>query len=123
MQFNLDFYNKDQYVTFRISRRSLLIGVPLLFFTRFLRTAEGDGNTTGNALLRAGLPFGWQAGDKTGSGEHGSTNDIAIVWPPSRKPLLIAAYLTGSTASISQRNDALAEVGRIVTSELVSTRL
>ena len=53
-------------------------------------------NRTGDARLRAGLPVNWQAGDKTGSGAHGTTNDIAILWPPGRAPLIVAAYLTGS---------------------------
>ena len=72
------------------------------------------GNTTGAAKIRAGLPADWRAGDKTGMGAHGSTNDIAILWPPSRPPLLVCAYLAESSASEAERNAALAEVGRIV---------
>ena len=63
-------------------------------------------NTTGDARLRAGLPKEWQAGDKTGSGQNGTTNDIGILWPPGRKPLLVAAYLTGSKLD-SERRDAV----------------
>ena len=70
-------------------------------------------NTTGDSRLRAGLPAGWKAGDKTGTGERGSTCDIAILWPPGRSPILVAAYLTDSTAPAAERNAALAEVGRI----------
>ena len=72
--------------------------------------------TTGSARLRAGLPSGWDAGDKTGSGMHGETNDIAIVWPPDRKPLLVTAYYAGSNADADARNAVLAEVGRIAAS-------
>jgi len=75
---------------------------------------------TGLAKLRAGLPSGWKAGDKTGMGEHGSMNDIAIAWPPGRKPLLISAYLTESTATLADRNKAFADIGRLVAAELVS---
>jgi beta-lactamase class A len=71
-------------------------------------------NTTGTTRLRAGLPASWKVGDKTGSGDHGTTNDIAILWPPGRPPILVAAYFTGSTASAAEREAALAEVGRIV---------
>jgi len=53
-------------------------------------------NTTGGGRLRAGLPKDWQVGDKTGSGANGTINDVAILWPPGRKPLLVASYLTGS---------------------------
>ncbi len=72
-------------------------------------------NTTGVARLRAGAPKGWRIGDKTGSGNNGTANDIAILWPPGRKPILIAAYLTESRGSMDERNETLAEVARILT--------
>lgn len=75
------------------------------------------GNTTGLHSLRAGLPTTWRVGDKTGSGKNGSTNDIAICWPPIRAPLLITAYFVESIASSEDRYAALAEVGRIVARE------
>ncbi len=57
-------------------------------------------STTGNAMLRAGLPQGWAVGDKTGrwssaDKNSGATNDLAIVTPPGRKPILIACYTRG----------------------------
>ena len=67
---------------------------------------------TGDARLRAGLPAGWRVGDKTGSGNNGASNDVAIVWSPGRKPLLIAAYLAETKAAPAARNAALAEVGQ-----------
>jgi beta-lactamase class A len=42
------------------------------------------------------------------------TNDIAIVWPPGRGPLLVAAYYAESSLPQQERNAVLAEVGRIV---------
>lgn len=69
--------------------------------------------STGKDALRAGLPAGWTAGDKTGSGSHGERNDVAIVWPPNRKPLLIAAYYVNPDTDDAGRNRVLAEVGRI----------
>lgn len=45
------------------------------------------GNTTGGAGIRAGVPAGWAVGDKTGSGGYGTTNDIAVLWPPEGTPL------------------------------------
>ncbi|MDE3209165.1 MAG: class A beta-lactamase [Pseudomonadota bacterium] len=71
---------------------------------------------TGREQLRAGFPRGWVAGDKTGSGSHGETNDVAVVWPPGRKPLLVAAYYADSPASATERKRVLAEVGRIAAS-------
>ncbi len=72
------------------------------------------GNTTGAEKLRAGLPTRWRVGDKTGMGANGATNDVAIIWPVERRPVLIAAYLVDTNASVADRNDALAQVGRAV---------
>jgi beta-lactamase class A len=72
------------------------------------------GNKTGDTRLRAGLPSGWKVGDKTGTGERGSTNDVAIVRPPNRKPILVTVYLTQTAASAEKRNAAVAAVGRAV---------
>ncbi|KAF1071918.1 MAG: Beta-lactamase SHV-1 [Pseudomonas citronellolis] len=77
-------------------------------------------NRTGAATLRAGLPSGWKVGDKTGSGEHGTRNDVAIVWPPHRSPWLVSAYLTGSPAEPAERDAVLAEVGRLTTAALMA---
>ena len=71
-------------------------------------------NTTGGARLRAGLPADWRVGDKTGTGQNGATNDVAIVWPLDRVPILIVAFFVGSKADSSKREAAIAEVGRIV---------
>ncbi|WP_171165887.1 class A beta-lactamase [Streptomyces sp. I05A-00742] len=54
---------------------------------------------TGDTRIRKAMPAGWRVGDKTGKGERGANNDIAIVRPPGRAPLVIAVYTTrvGST--------------------------
>ncbi|MFC4726939.1 class A beta-lactamase [Coralloluteibacterium thermophilus] len=75
--------------------------------TYWLRT-----NHTGNARLRAGMPPGWQAGDKTGS-FAGTANDVGILWPPGRPPVLVAAYLTGASIDGAGRDAVLADVGRL----------
>jgi len=69
--------------------------------------------TTGADKLRAGLPASWSTGDKTGSGAQNETNDVGILYPPQRSPLLVTAYYAGSTADTAARNAVLAEVGRI----------
>ena len=71
-------------------------------------------NKTGDARLRAGLPAGWRVGDKTGTGEYGSTNDVGLIWPPDRAPILVTVYLTNTKAPSDQRNATLAAVGRAV---------
>jgi beta-lactamase class A len=47
-------------------------------------------NTTGDALIRAGVPKGWTVGDKTGAGSYGTRNDIAVIWPPEGDPIILA---------------------------------
>jgi beta-lactamase class A len=69
---------------------------------------------TGLDRLRAGLPRDWITGDKTGGGANGATNDNAIVWPPDRAPILIAAYLSGSRGPLEARNAAHAEIGSVI---------
>ena len=75
-------------------------------------------NTTGGKRLRAGLPKDWIVGDKTGSGANGTTNDIAVIWPPGRKPLLVAAYLTHATVGDDARYAVHAAVARAVARSL-----
>jgi beta-lactamase class A len=72
------------------------------------------GNKTGDERLRAGVPKGWRVGDKTGSGERGTTNDVGILWPPGQAPVIVSVYLTGSTASSNDRDAAIAAVGRMI---------
>jgi beta-lactamase class A len=71
-------------------------------------------NKTGDKTLRAGLPGGWRAGDKTAGGGHGTNNDIAVLWPPGRGPVVVASFLTQTSADLEVRDRAIAEVGRLV---------
>jgi beta-lactamase class A len=73
---------------------------------------------TGLARLRGGLPTDWVAGDKTGTGVNGAANDVAIVWPPDRKPILIAAYLSDSSALPDALNAAHRKIAATVVHEL-----
>jgi beta-lactamase class A len=94
--------------------RALLQGAVLASSSR---TFLNDGLTrceTGTARIRAGIPKGWQAGDKTGSGSRGTSNDVAVLRPPHRAPIYVAAYLTGATVDADARDATLASVGRIV---------
>jgi beta-lactamase class A len=64
--------------------------------------------------LAAGLPAAWRSAHKMGTGDNGSTNDVAILWPPGRAPILVAAYCTGSAAPQPAIDTALADAGRMV---------
>jgi len=97
-----------------ISMQAILLGGSLSSGSREQLEAWLVANTTGAARLRAGLPASWRVGDKTGTGKRGATNDIAILWPPGRAPILVAAYLADCSAPADARNAALADVGRII---------
>lgn len=76
------------------------------------------GNKVGNSTLRAGIPPSWKIADKTGAGGNGSRNNIAVVWPDGRKPVVIAVYITQTTASFDARNKAIAEIGSALAQSL-----
>ncbi len=69
---------------------------------------------TGLRRIRAGVPDSWQVGDKTGTGMRGAANNLAIIWPPQRPPLLLAIYMSGSTLPIGSLNKAHAAIARIL---------
>ena len=72
------------------------------------------GDKVGDKRLRAGLPPSWRIGDKTGTGDRGSTNAVAIIWPPGRAPLIATVYYTGSSASVDARNAVHKEIGALI---------
>ncbi|NHB98799.1 class A beta-lactamase [Photorhabdus stackebrandtii] len=77
------------------------------------------GNTTGNASIRAGAPTGWVVGDKTGSGDYGTRNDVAVLWPPEGvSPVVLAIYFTQHQKDAESRNDVLASATRLVMEHL-----
>jgi beta-lactamase class A len=72
------------------------------------------GDQVGGKRLRAGLPPAWRIGDKTGTGDNGTANVVAIIWPPDRPPILATVYLTGSPAPADRLNMAHADIGRLI---------
>ncbi|WP_308906589.1 serine hydrolase, partial [Klebsiella pneumoniae] len=72
------------------------------------------GNTTGAASIRAGLPTSWTVGDKTGSGDYGTTKDIAVICPQGRAPLVLVTYFTQPQQNAERRRDVLASAARII---------
>lgn len=101
--------------------RNVLLGSVLSSASRDRLTGWLVNNTTGAGKLRDGFAAGWRVGDKTGMGANGSTNDVAITWPQGRAPVLVAAYLTETEASVADRNGALADTARVVTGWLAAS--
>jgi beta-lactamase class A len=76
------------------------------------------GNTTGGPYIRAGVPTGWKVGDKTGNGGYGTRNDIAIAWPPTGRPIVVALQSDRGTATANSADGLLADATRAAVSQL-----
>ncbi|HWZ51611.1 MAG TPA: class A beta-lactamase [Granulicella sp.] len=97
---------------------SVLLGNILSSASRNQLTQWMEASLTGLERLRANLPKRWRAVDKTGSnGEH-TSNDIAVLWPVGKPPIVIAAYITQCAGPESKRSAMLAEIGRLVRKSL-----
>jgi beta-lactamase class A len=94
--------------------QKVLLGNVLSEASRAQLEAWLIGDKVGDKRLRAGLPASWGVGDKTGSGDHGTANVIAIIRPPGRAPLIAAVYYTESDASMDARNAIHKEIGGII---------
>ncbi|MEE9928710.1 class A beta-lactamase [Microvirgula aerodenitrificans] len=100
------------------SLKQLVLGQTLSPASRRQLTDWLVANRTGDAKIRAGLPAGWRVGDKTGSGANGSMNDVAVIWPAGRKPVVLAIFITGTGASVAARNAAMADITRALVDTL-----
>jgi beta-lactamase class A len=92
----------------------LVLGKALSPTSRDQLTAWLVACKTSDARLRAGIPQGWRVGDKTGTGDRGTANDVGVLWPPERNPAVVAAFITGSTATQGAQDTAIADVARAV---------
>ncbi|WP_237477232.1 class A beta-lactamase [Lichenibacterium dinghuense] len=92
--------------------RALLLGDALAPPSR----ARLDGWTvaceTGLKRIRAGVPAGWTVGDKTGTAGP-VADDVAVLRPPGRPPIVVAAYCDAPGLADAAREAVLAEVGRV----------
>ena len=63
--------------------------------------------------LRAAFPANWLAADRPGRSVEEETNDYAIVRPPGRAPLLVAAYYDAPGVDMGHRELVLREVSHV----------
>lgn len=82
--------------------------------TSWLRT-----NTTGDELIRAGVPKDWVVGDKTGGGGvYGVRNDIAVLWPPGRAPVVMVIMSNRGTEGAAYDNELIARAASVAAGAL-----
>ncbi|MFC5069878.1 class A beta-lactamase [Flaviflagellibacter deserti] len=94
--------------------RKLVLGDALSASSREQLKAWLIANTTGGARIRAGVPKDWIVGDKTGTGDKATSNDVAVLWPPGREPVLLTVYFTGSALSRDTQSKVIADAASIV---------
>jgi beta-lactamase class A len=71
----------------------------------------------GDHRIPAGLPPGWRIAHKTGTWSN-QANDVGIVWPPNRAPIVVATFYVRDGTRQEQREGVLRDVGRIVAAGL-----
>ncbi|NYJ32350.1 beta-lactamase class A [Nocardiopsis aegyptia] len=76
------------------------------------------GNTTGDDLIRAGVPDDWEVGDKTGSGGYGTRNDIAVLWPPEGDPIVLAVMSSRDQEDAEHDDALIAQAAEVVVDTL-----
>jgi len=93
--------------------RALMLGDALPVNARQQLKVWMLGNKTGDRRIRAATPAGWQVADKTGTGDYASANDIGVIWPPGRPPIVMAIYTTSPSPRAKADDDLIAQGARI----------
>ncbi|TFD93652.1 class A beta-lactamase [Jeotgalibacillus sp. R-1-5s-1] len=75
-------------------------------------------NTTGDNLIRAGVPEEWIVGDKTGSGSYGTRNDIAVIWPPDEEPIILSILSSREEPDAEYDDELIAKAAEIAVERL-----
>ncbi|WP_373605319.1 class A beta-lactamase Bla1 [Bacillus sp. AFS059628] len=94
--------------------KAFTVGNALPIQKRNILTEWMKGNATGDKLIRAGVPTDWVVADKSGAGSYGTRNDIAIVWPPNRAPIIIAILSNKDEKGATYDNQLIAEAAEVV---------
>ncbi|MEU4822682.1 class A beta-lactamase [Actinomadura sp. NPDC023710] len=84
---------------------------------------ERSATSVGAERIKAGLPRGWRTASKTGTGDYGRANDIAVVWPPQGAPLVVAVMSDRPGYDTPPRNALIAEATELVVSDLTRAGL
>ncbi|MGW5384297.1 class A beta-lactamase [Nocardia sp. NPDC003963] len=77
--------------------RKLVLGDGLSTEYRRMLTSWMRSSVTSRERLRKGLPIGWVAADKSGSGAYGTANDAGVVWSPTGTSLVLVIFSRSTT--------------------------
>lgn len=100
--------------------RQLVLGDALPPDKRAMITDWMTRNTTGDKRIRAAFPADWRIADKTGTGEYGRANDVAVLWSPGGAAQVVAIYtdLAGKGYDAQGSDAFVADAARVVASVL-----
>lgn len=82
-------------------------------FRKWLRASE-----SGDNLIAAEIPDNWTIGDKTGTCQYGTTNDVAIIWPDDSRPITVSIFYTQPEKSAEPNSKILRDVTKILFDKL-----
>ncbi|MFF1614075.1 class A beta-lactamase [Amycolatopsis sp. NPDC058278] len=94
--------------------RTFALGDALAPEKRTIYTDMMRANKTGATVIRAGTPAGWAVADKTGTGEYATRNDIAVVWPPGRAPIVLAIMSSRQAENADHDDRLIAQAAELV---------
>lgn len=104
------------------SLRKLTLGDALDQAQKDLLISWLIGTQTGANRIKVAIPRNWIVGNKTGTGaSYGSTNDLAIIWPPHHAPLLMGIYYTTNDEHAEKREDIVAKATQILIEEFIAS--
>jgi beta-lactamase class A len=98
--------------------RAVLLGEALPADRRELLDAAMRASTTGGPDIRAGVPASWTVADRTGSGSSGTRDDIAVVRPPGRAPVVVVLLSDRTGPDAASQDGLLADAMRSVVAAL-----
>ncbi|MFS0557008.1 BBI family class A beta-lactamase [Brevibacillus sp. 179-C9.3 HS] len=104
------------------SLRAYTVGDVLSSDKQKILTEWLQGNTTGDKLIRAGVPKDWKVGDKTGAASYGTRNDIGIIWPPNKKPIVIAVLSSRDQQDATYDDALIAEATKVAVEALTAAQ-
>ncbi|MEE3922258.1 class A beta-lactamase [Micromonospora sp. BRA006-A] len=80
--------------------------------------SAGCGPAPPAAGWSGGVPAGWQVADKSGTGGYGTRNDIAVVWPPDRAPIVLAVMSSRDSRDAKPDDALVAQAARATVTAL-----
>lgn len=89
-------------------------------YSRALLTDLMVRNTTGDDLIRAGVPENWEVADKTGAAAYGTRNDVAVVRRADAAPIVLVIMSSKDEQDAEYDDDLVADAARVVVSTMAA---